>query len=134
MCRSRVPSTPLASTTETAMSPHATIDLEDLGRDRGAHMLIDRALRALPVGGTLAIHGRAPALHVHLRAWARDHGHMFSAEDGVITRGGADTDRLHNAERAGGPLPAEIWPRPGATWGLAARGALVEAGGPLLHL
>ena len=113
------------------MSPRATIDLEDLGLDRGAHLLIDRALAALPVGGELAVHGRDPALTVHLRAWCRAHGHAFS--DGMITRGGSDVDRLVSAERAGGASPAETVHRPGATWGLAARGAVVEAGGPVLH-
>ncbi len=113
------------------MSPRATIDLEDLGLDRGAHLLIDRALSDLPVGGELEVRGRDPALAIHLRAWCRSRGHTFS--DGVITRGGSDVDRLFGAERAGGASPGEIVNRPGATWGLAARGAIVEAGGPVLH-
>jgi hypothetical protein len=114
------------------MSPHATIDLEDLGLDRGAHLLIDRALSSAPIGGSLVVTGRDPALQVHLRAWARAHGHGYS-DDGTLTRGSAAADRLVNAERAGGYSPGEVLSRPGLTWGLAARGALVETGGPPLH-
>src|SRR5215471_4279218 len=102
------------------MSPRATIDLEDLGLDRGAHLLIDRALSVLPVGGSLVVTGRDPALQVHLRAWSRAHGHGYS-ERGVLTRGSADSDRLRNAERAGGYSPGDIVTHPGPTWGLAAR-------------
>ena len=47
-----------------------------------------------------------------------------------LVRGSADTDRWAGAERAGGPGVDGIVARPPARWGLAARGALVEAGGP----
>jgi hypothetical protein len=52
---------------------------------------------------------------------------------GVVVRGPADAARWQDAERAGGPAPAEVAPRAGSRWGLAARGALVEAGGPVLR-
>ncbi|MFJ9030417.1 ferritin-like domain-containing protein [Streptomyces sp. NPDC102274] len=39
-------------------------------------------------------------------------------------------DRWSGAERAGGASPDGVAARPPAHWGLAARGALVEAGGP----
>jgi hypothetical protein len=121
--------------TEPAVSPPPTIDLEDLGLDRGAHLLIDRALSALPIGGRLEVRGRDPALAVHLRAWARTRGHQFHemGSTATVTRGEADRVRWLGAERAGGHLPAGIVGRPNPTWGLAARGALVEAGGPPLH-
>jgi len=48
-------------------------------------------------------------------------------------RGSADVERWHGAQRAGGPRANEIAATPGPTWGLAARGALVEAGGPELR-
>jgi hypothetical protein len=118
--------------TEPAVSPLATIDLEELGLDRGAHLLIERALSALPVGSRLAVRGSDPALGVHLRAWARARGHGFE-EPATITRGGAERDRWLTAERAGGLAAREVLDRPGPTWGLAARGALVEDGGPQLH-
>jgi hypothetical protein len=118
--------------TEPAVSPLATIDLEDLGLDRGAHLLIERALSGLPVGGQLEVLGRDPALSVHLRVFCRARGHGYE-EPGILTRGNADTDRWLSAERAGGAAPNDIVDRPSPGWGLAARGALVEEGGPKLH-
>jgi len=80
------------------------------------------------------VRGRDPNLKVHLPAWARAHGHAV-IDDGVLTlvRGEADDARWRGAIRAGGPGPAGIVDRAPATWGLAARGALVEAGGPPLR-
>ena len=121
-----------ASTRTMAESPPPTIDLEALGLDRGGHLLVERALRGLPVGGRLTVRGRDPALSVHLRAWARQRGHQID-DDGVLVRGAADEQRWLGAERAGGPSSTEIVARPAPTWGLAARGALVEQGGPELH-
>lgn len=115
-----------------AKSPLPTINLDDLGLDRGGHLLVERALRTLPVGGRLLITGRDPTLRVHLQAWARAHGHQLEVGN-VLVRGAAEDQRWSGAERAGGPSPTDIVDRPGATWGLAARGALVEQGGPVLH-
>jgi hypothetical protein len=117
---------------QTAMSPPKTIDLEGLGLDRGAHLLIERALAGLPPGGRLDVRGRDPMLPIHLRAWARAQGHGFE-HPGVIVRGGAERDRWLSAERAGSSASGSVLSRPGDTWGLAARGALVEPGGPVLH-
>jgi hypothetical protein len=47
-----------------------------------------------------------------------------------VLRGEADLARWTGAERAGGPGPDGTVARPAAHWGLAVRGALVEAGGP----
>jgi hypothetical protein len=125
-----------------------TVDLADLGLDEGGHLLVARALAALAPGGRLAVTGSHPALALHLAAWCRQHGHQ--AEDGttldgtafdgpasggawavaaVIVKGDAGDRRWSGAERAGaaaGPPAAHARP----AWGLAARGALVEAGGP----
>jgi hypothetical protein len=105
-----------------------TIDLDDVGFDRGAHLLIAHALAPLPAGARLTVRGRDSALAVHLHAWARSVGHGFDAP-ATIVKGRADEDRLHVAIRAGGAPPAAVVDRPEATWGLAARGALIEAGG-----
>jgi hypothetical protein len=105
-----------------------SIDLEDLGFDRGGHLLVERALAGVPVGGRLRVHGADPHLPVHLSAWARSQGHAVS--DGVVTKGSAGTDRWRGAVRAG--EAASVVDRPSPAWGLAARGALVEAGGPAL--
>ena len=93
--------------------------------------------------------GRDPHLGVHLPAWARGQGHLVTDRPGrarqsvtgtefAVTRGTADDARWRGAVRAGGtgpgPGPTGIVERAPATWGLAARGALVEDGGPPLHL
>lgn len=109
------------------------LDLETLGFPSGAHMLVDRALRGVAPGADLHVVGADPALGVHLRAWCRERGHGFAFHPHrgyVVTRGRADEQRWVGAERAGTPGPDGIVRRPPAHWGLAARGALVEAGGP----
>ena len=114
----------------------ATTDLDGLGLDAGGHLLIAHALAALPPGDQLTVTGRHPALPIHLAAWCRAHGHRFDGgQPGtgplVITKGPAEQQRWHGAVRAGdvaGPPARHADQR----WGLAARGALVEAGGPPL--
>ena len=87
----------------------------------------------------LTVKGTHPLLRVHLRAWCRERGYGFEdpvspAEDGqsagtvIVT--GFQAARWSRAERAGGSDPRDVLDRPVAEWGLAARGALVEAGGP----
>jgi hypothetical protein len=108
------------------------VDLADLGLDEGGHLLVARALAGLRPGEELTVGGTHPALGLHLGAWCREHGHRAaSGADGTVTvvRGGAEDRRWHGAARAGlaaGPPD----PRADPGWGLAARGALVEAGGP----
>ncbi|MFR9805972.1 ferritin-like domain-containing protein [Pseudonocardia sp. RS010] len=111
----------------------ARLDLETLPFTSGAHLLVDRALRDLVPGAQLRVAGSDPALGVHLRAWCRSRGHEYApdpAGDHVVRRGRADLQRWAGAERAGAPGPEGLVRRPPAHWGLAARGALVEAGGP----
>ena len=100
------------------------VDLGELGLDRGGHLLVKRALRQLPVGGWLRVSGVDPHLSIHLAAWCRAQGHRF--EDGEILRGGAEEGRWRGALETGPEVQASADPR----WGLAARGARVEAGGP----
>ena len=106
-----------------------SIELGDLGLDEGAHLLVDRALRAQP---SARVRGTAPSLAVDLPAWCRARGHHLerAAADFVVTRGPAD--RRRGAERAGTAAAPEA--HAPARWGLAARGALVEPGGPALPL
>ncbi len=117
------------------------LDLGELGMDRGAHLLVKHALRGLEVGQTLAVRGHAAELALHLRTWCRAQGHSLHApgpgDDAVaiIERGGAEDGRWRGAERAGHADPqreAAVAERPPATWGLAARGAMVEAGSPAI--
>jgi hypothetical protein len=124
--------------TESGTSLNATIDLEGLGLDRGAHLLLQRSLSALPEGGRLDVYGRAPALSVHLAAWCRAHGHGFEAAPpdadgrlaGIVVRRNVEAGRWQGAVRAGGAGPEGVLDKPVRDWGLAARGALIEAGGP----
>jgi hypothetical protein len=102
------------------------IDLEGLGLDQGGHILLKRALAGVGVGEAVEVRGSAPELAVHVRAWARAQGHGFDWP--YVVRGGAAGARLAGAEVAGGRRA--VAQRAPATWGLAARGALVEAGGP----
>ncbi|MCB9744057.1 MAG: ferritin-like domain-containing protein [Alphaproteobacteria bacterium] len=102
------------------------LDLGGLGLDRGGHLLVKRALRALPVGASLEVTGTDPHLALHLRTWARAQGHEVAGL--TLTRGAAESGRWRGAERAGGLDQVED--KPDARWGLAARGARVEAGGP----
>ena len=52
----------------------------------------------------------------------------------VLVKGEADGARWRDAERAGGPGPGQIREKAPLSWGLAARGALVETGGPDLDV
>lgn len=108
----------------------AAVELGGLGLDRGGHLLLARALARLPAGGRLTVRGRDPHLAVHLRAWCRAEGHTLSLEGEALTVARGASSRWAGAERAGGVDPASVVERPPARWGLAARGALVEAGAP----
>jgi len=116
------------------MQCDASLDLEDLGLDEGGHLLVKRALGALPVGATLEVYGSVDGLAVHLRGWCRQQGHAVALASpdtkavAIVTRGEADVGRWCGAQPAG--EPDGIVERPSPTWGLAARGATVEAGGP----
>ncbi|MBL9021928.1 MAG: diiron oxygenase [Myxococcales bacterium] len=113
----------------------ATLGLGDLDLATGAATLLRRALRDVPRGETLVVRGTAPELAIHLDAFARAEGHRvaWSNDDAVIESGGYQTARSSGAERAGEhdpTRPGAVLERPPADWGLAARGALIEAGGP----
>ena len=113
------------------------LDLEGLGFERGAHLLVQQALKGLRPGEELGVTGSDPALTVHLEAWCRQSGHRvrqaLDTDFGVrawVVRGSADLDRWAGAQRAGSPDVGGIVEHPPTDWGLAARGALIERGGP----
>lgn len=142
----------------------ATIDIEQLGFDAGAHVLVKHALAALAPGQTLQVRGRAYGWEGQLIAWCRTQGHQCvfgQGEDrgqGDDIAGNIATVRRHgdtNADAgsaandvhtgAGGrwrgalrtghadpALPGALAERADARWGLAARGATVEAGSPAI--
>jgi hypothetical protein len=107
--------------------------LASLGLDRGANLLLERALAGMAPGQRLRVRGTDPALAVHLRAWARQRGHLLEAGDAgpEVVRGDAVERRWADALRAGNPT--SVVERAPATWGLAARGALLERGAPPLR-
>ena len=111
----------------------AEVDLAELGLDRGGHLLLKRALAGIAVGERLAVRGDDPHLAPHLAAWCRSQGHELLVSGAVahvvkrIDLGG----RWRGAERAGSRTSTVDLPP--TRWGLAARGAMVEAGGPEFH-
>jgi hypothetical protein len=104
-----------------------TIDLADLGLDEGAHLLVARGIAGVAAGDAVAIVGSHPQLQLHLATWARAAGHEYREDDGrmLLVRGTAGEGRWRDAPRAGAPTIA-----PAPSSGFAARGALVEVGGP----
>jgi hypothetical protein len=109
------------------------IDLQALGLDQGGDLLLRRALRRLADGEPLEVIGTHAELTLQLRSWARTTGHRFAAADPATASGSIYaapwTGRLPT-ERAGAASRDGAVEHPSARWGLAARGAEVEAGGP----
>jgi hypothetical protein len=117
------------------LSERPDVALGPLPLERGGHLLVLHALSGVLPGERVRVVGTAPGLSVTLGAWARGRGHRVvgSEPDGalVVERGAAD--RRVFAVRAGAVDAQEegaLAAAPNATWGVAARGALVEAGGP----
>jgi hypothetical protein len=115
------------------------VELGPLGLDGGAHVLVKLALADLHRGDRVAVRGTHPELAKQMATWCRHEGHRWytgpsdAQEVGVIERGPSAGARWIGAERAGRPDPSEpgaVVAAPPATWGLAARGATVERGGP----
>lgn len=124
--------------TEASRSATPTLDLGALGLDAGAHVLVAHALRVRAPGHSLRVQGSHPELGVHLSGWCRKRGLAVHSADGShwIAPGAGDSQRWRNALRAGAAdlrQPDAVADQPRASWGVAARGALVEEGGPAFH-
>ena len=65
---------------QTDASSLPTIDIEQLGLDEGALLLVRRALAGVPQGGRLRVVGRAPEWALHLAAWCRQQGHALELQ------------------------------------------------------
>ena len=116
------------------------VDLGSLGFAEGGYLLVKRALRQA-AGAEIAVEGTASGLDVDLRGWCRIEGHRFHWQPdpggarghAVIASGDSEARRWTGSQRAGqsdarrADAVAEHPPR---SWGLAARGAMVEAGAP----
>lgn len=118
------------------MTDAPLVDLGDLGFDEGAEIVLKRAVRDVDPGARVEVRGTHEAFSSHLRAFCRARGDTLdftSDHRAVITRAAVSTDRWRGATRAGHPDPSRpgaLVERPPAWWGLAARGAAVEAGAP----
>lgn len=118
----------------------ATVELGTLGLDGGGHVLVKLALAARAPGDAVGVTGSHPDLAGHLATWCRQHGHRWHIPAhtdgqpvGVIERGTAASAAWLGAERAGDSdptRPGAVVAEPAPDWGLAARGAAVEPGGP----
>jgi TusA-related sulfurtransferase len=98
-----------AGSTGPAFPTLATTDLQGLGFDAGAHLMVKHALACLPVGGELRVTGSAPGWQAQLSGWCRDQGHGLRWEDGegaapamaIVVRGGAQAGRWRGAAQTG---------------------------------
>jgi hypothetical protein len=107
--------------------PKTQVDLEDLSLHDGAPVLLRRALGPMAAGELLEIRADSPQLAEELAAWCRQEGHRY--------QGNGKGQKIHHIERGAGLAPvtasetgiAEV---ADTRWGLAPRGARIEAGGP----
>src|SRR6476646_8641968 len=117
------------------------VDLGPVPFSEGGHLLIKRALRKAGAGHAITVAGASPEIEIDLRAWCRDEGHRLELVPSngdqrghaIIVNGGAETNRWSGAQRAGHATlgePEAVVTHPPRRWGLAARGAMVEAGTP----
>jgi hypothetical protein len=114
------------------------VDLGSLGMDGGAHVLVRLALDDVGAGGEIGVRGSHPELVAELATWCRMNGHQClpsggSGADVVVRRGAASWSAWVGAERSGRAAvsePGALVDRPPRSWGLAARGSVVEPGGP----
>lgn len=110
------------------------LQLAGLGLERGAHLLLQRALSGLAVGDRLVVQGSHPDMLMQLQVFARERGFGFVSENTENSTQSATLivdERSHGrwvgASRSGGARV--VVDRPDARWGVAARGALIEEGG-----
>lgn len=118
------------------------IDIEALGLDAGGHLLVKHGLMAVLPGAALQVIGSSAGWEAQLSAWCRNQGHSCSLSEqngrivAQVTRGTAQTGRWRGALQTGGSdpkLPGAVVEQAQACWGLAARGATIEAGSPDMH-
>ncbi|MDX8380108.1 MAG: ferritin-like domain-containing protein [Gallionella sp.] len=118
------------------------IDIESLGLDAGAHLLIKHGLMTVPPGGKLCVTGCGTTWQVQLSAWCRNQGHQVTfTEQGEchiahLTKSTIASGRWRGAMQTGyadPKLAGAVAEQAQACWGLSARGAAVEAGSPAMH-
>lgn len=107
-------------------TPKQSLDLEDLNLAEGGPVLLRRALSSISQGDWLEVRGDSANLGEDLAAWCRTQGLVYERCGG--------SSALHRIQKAGGPpilhSPHEVVESADPAWGLAPRGATIEAGGP----
>ena len=107
-------------------TPKRSLDLEDLNLAEGAPVLLRRALSSLSEGDWLEVRGDSANLGEDLAAWCRTQGLGYERPAG--------SPALHRIQKAASPVvvhsPHEVVESADPAWGLAPRGAAIEAGGP----
>src|SRR5262245_31679656 len=117
------------------------VDLGALSFAEGGYLLVKRAVRRAAPGDAIVVTGEAADLDADLRAWCRAEGHGFEWQPAArtdrvqarILTGVAESQRWAGARRATGEGEADedtVAEHPPRSWGLAARGATIEAGTP----
>lgn len=128
--------------TPKGISLRPTINIEALGFDAGAHLLVKHALQDVAPGEQIAVTGASAGWDSQLAAWCRSQGHpcQIVEQDGSmvahVTRGHVQAGRWRGAMHTGHADPAlegAVADHAQPRWGLAARGATVEAGSPAMH-
>ena len=114
------------------------VDLQQLGFDAGAHLLVKHALAGVPAGGLVQV--QAPGWHAQLAAWCRAQGHELQMPAGwtelpqlQVRKGSAHMGRWRGAAQTGhsdASANGAVAECAEPFWGLAARGASVEQGAP----
>lgn len=110
------------------ISLNQIINIENLGFDSGAHILVKHKLALLAPGEEIEIKGTAPEWETQAAAWCRAQGHNFKSTENrkVIIKGLPEKQRW-NLDAI---LSNEVLSEPSPSLGLAARGAQVEIGSP----
>jgi hypothetical protein len=116
-----------------------SVNVGELGFDGGAHILVNLAIHQCQRGQSIEVTGTHPDLLGGLATWCRQHGHRLRTATSpganeatvLVTRGTGPmtsvADGNHALEHRNDDVVADC-AKP--EWGLAARGAAVEAGGP----
>lgn len=104
------------------------INIENLGFDSGAHVLVKHHLASMKSGEQIEISGQAPEWQTQAAAWCRTQGHSFRSYESkaVITKGSLETQRWNSSAK----MSHEVLPEASPLLGLSARGAQVEIGSP----
>lgn len=116
------------------------IDIENLGLDSGAHILIKQGLQGISPGEQICVTANFPGWEAQLSAWCRTQGHRVNLSEingctvAQVTKS-AD-DRWRGAMQTGcadAAIAGAVANHAHPDWGLAARGATVEASSPAIQ-